>query len=356
MKLSVIVPMYNVEIYLRQCIESIINQTYKELEIILVDDGSPDKCGHIADEYAQIDKRIKVVHQQNKGLAAARNVGLSIATGDYIAFVDSDDFISTNMYKEMIEFTDDKPDVILCNYYRVIGGNVIDDGRMFDNAILEREEHLRGVLYGELGNYEAISFLRPNTRKICNVFVMPWNKLYRKDFLNKYQLKYDEELQAHEDTWFNFQVYQYTKKIVTLNNKLYYARMNSQSITRKFKANRVELNEKLVSRIVNTLGKDYFYKKNDILTQSAYLCVLKYLISDIKDYFCNQSNYDSFVNKCKQLSILIKQKNYKQAIYNIDLKLLTIRQKWSIKFLRIHAYSIVLLFSLVRNKCNWLEI
>ena len=102
-KISVIVPVYKVEEYLCRCVDSIINQTYKNLEIILVDDGSPDSCGRICDEYAEKDSRIKVIHKENGGLSSARNAGLDIATGDYIGFVDSDDFIDAEMYSMLYE-------------------------------------------------------------------------------------------------------------------------------------------------------------------------------------------------------------------------------------------------------------
>lgn len=101
--LTVIVPVYKVEPYLRRCLDSIINQTYRDLEIILVDDGSPDNCPAICDEYAAKDSRVKVIHQKNKGLSGARNAGLDVATGDYIAFVDSDDWIELNMYEVAIQ-------------------------------------------------------------------------------------------------------------------------------------------------------------------------------------------------------------------------------------------------------------
>jgi glycosyltransferase involved in cell wall biosynthesis len=101
--ISVIVPVYKVEAYLNKCIDSIINQTYKNLEIILVDDGSPDNCGTICDEYAKIDNRIKVIHKTNGGLSDARNAGLNIATGDWITFVDSDDWIDYNLYSLLLE-------------------------------------------------------------------------------------------------------------------------------------------------------------------------------------------------------------------------------------------------------------
>ena len=97
-KVSIIVPVYKVEKYLRKCIDSIINQTLKDIEIILVDDGSPDNCGKICDEYAAKDTRIKVIHKENGGLSSARNAGMEVAEGEYIGFVDSDDWIESDMY------------------------------------------------------------------------------------------------------------------------------------------------------------------------------------------------------------------------------------------------------------------
>lgn len=104
--LSVIVPVYKVEPYLHRCIDSIRNQTYKHLQIILVDDGSPDNCGKICDEYAELDARIIVVHQKNRGLSGARNTGLRYAKGEYVAFVDSDDWISSDMYQTLVNLVE----------------------------------------------------------------------------------------------------------------------------------------------------------------------------------------------------------------------------------------------------------
>lgn len=113
--ISVIVPIYKVEKYLNQCVQSLINQTYKQLEIILVDDGSPDKCGEICDKWAIKDNRIKVLHKENGGLSDARNVGLSIATGEFIAFVDSDDWVEAEMYETMINILlEEKADFCAC--------------------------------------------------------------------------------------------------------------------------------------------------------------------------------------------------------------------------------------------------
>lgn len=117
-KISVIVPVYNVEKYLSQCLDSIIHQTYKNLEIILVDDGSTDSSGLICDNYSQKDKRIKIIHKCQGGLSDARNAGLKIATGEYISFIDSDDFIDKNMYSILINNTQKyNSDIVWFNYY-----------------------------------------------------------------------------------------------------------------------------------------------------------------------------------------------------------------------------------------------
>lgn len=117
-KISIIVPVYKVEPYLRKCLDSIVNQTYHNLEIILIDDGSPDSCGEICDEYAEQDKRIQVIHKINGGVSSARNAGLTVATGEWIGWVDSDDWIEADMYEYMIRMAlNDKADMVQCGIF-----------------------------------------------------------------------------------------------------------------------------------------------------------------------------------------------------------------------------------------------
>lgn len=119
-KISIIVPIYKVEDYLERCVDSIVNQTYKNLEIILVDDGSPDNCPTICDELAKADKRIKVVHKENGGLSDARNAGMDISTGDYIGFVDSDDYVESDMFEVLVDaIEENNADISCCRYTKV---------------------------------------------------------------------------------------------------------------------------------------------------------------------------------------------------------------------------------------------
>ena len=158
---TIIVPVYKVEPYLPRCLDSIIHQTYQQLEIIVVDDGSPDNCGRICDEYANIDPRIKVFHIENHGLSAARNYALARATGEYIGFVDSDDWIEPDMYKELVcEIEKNKVDIVNCGVFyesskQTVIGSVID--KKCDNNL----DLLKTLIIGNISNGV-------------------WNKLYKK--------------------------------------------------------------------------------------------------------------------------------------------------------------------------------
>lgn len=146
-KISIIVPVYNVERYIERCVESICQQTYTNTEIILVDDGSTDSSGKICDEIAVKDPRIRVIHQQNSGLSAARNAGLAVAKGEYIAFVDSDDYIAQEMYSVMIENMEKYDlDIIGCTSFRDKGGKI--SGKDGDGAIriMEHDEMIELAL------------------------------------------------------------------------------------------------------------------------------------------------------------------------------------------------------------------
>ncbi|MBQ0108398.1 MAG: glycosyltransferase family 2 protein, partial [Phascolarctobacterium sp.] len=151
--LSVIVPVYKVEKYLPKCVDSIINQTYKDLEIILVDDGSPDNCPAICDEYAKKDSRIKVIHQENGGLCSARNTGIENAEGDFISFIDSDDWIEINMFEEALDYLHKHDlDVVCCDTKVIKGNREIFRPRYRTNMIFNGQEGLNEILAGTLDN------------------------------------------------------------------------------------------------------------------------------------------------------------------------------------------------------------
>lgn len=210
--ISVIVPVYKVEKYLRKCVDSILAQTYTNLEIILVDDGSPDNCPAICDYYANKDSRIKVIHQENGGLSAARNAGLDIASGDYIGFVDSDDYISPEMYKKLYEaMKEADADISICNFQKV------------DEAG-KRTKTEETIESGTLTNIQALTELQ-GKNGLC--FVISCNKLFKHHIFNglRFPLR-----RYCEDNYIAHIILNRAQKIVCSNECLYYYTQRKNSI------------------------------------------------------------------------------------------------------------------------------
>ena len=203
--ISIIVPVYRVEELIRKCVDSLIQQRYEELEIILVDDGSPDNCGSICDEYKKVDSRIKVVHKCNGGLSSARNAGLDIATGDYIGFVDSDDYVHRDMYYNMIRFMNENE----CNIVEC-GVNIIRDGKIISYEKKENE-----VITGEEATLRHLNSKSSNT--IPRVAV--WSKLYKREFWTNNRFP---EGKIHEDYLLTSMALNEAQRVGIINEGLYY--------------------------------------------------------------------------------------------------------------------------------------
>ena len=209
--ISVIVPVYNVEKYLDACVESIVNQTYKELEIILVDDGSPDRCPEMCDAWAKKDSRIKVIHKENGGGAQARNVGLDIATGEYIAFVDSDDIIHREMYNFLYYFLTEKNcDVVECSYITKLPFDEIPSNRLI--SILDTKSALKGNL----------------SEKYCVQLI--WNKLYKRETVGETRFTVGKLI---DDEFFTYKVLAKSNKTAVIDSKLYFYRQQEDSVMHK---------------------------------------------------------------------------------------------------------------------------
>ncbi|WP_051207852.1 glycosyltransferase family 2 protein [Butyrivibrio sp. AE3006] len=209
--ISIIVPVYNVEKYLKECLDSILAQKYENFEVILIDDGSKDNSGCICDEYAQKDNRIKVIHQENKGLAGARNTGLDAASGEYICFVDSDDKISNSYLEDFVKAMDSSnADLAICNFE---SARLVDDERN-DDCVFSAAE-LRHFLYDDL------------SRKYVEI-VVSWNKIYKAELIQKYRF---ETGKIHEDEFMINNLLYDINKAAYISTKNYYYRVNDDGIT-----------------------------------------------------------------------------------------------------------------------------
>lgn len=218
--ISVIVPVYKVEPYIHKCIGSILKQTYKNLQIILVDDGSPDNCGEICDEYAQKDARIQVIHQENKGLSAARNVGIEIAEGEYIGFVDSDDYIKETMYETMYCLIEErKADVCICNLFDVKGND-----KKIRNANIGIKE------YGKMDILKEIILDK-------NIQSYAWNKLYKRELFKT--IRYPQG-KRYEDIGTTFYLLEKCNKVVMTGEPQYYYLNREDSIVNNYNLQTVQ--------------------------------------------------------------------------------------------------------------------
>lgn len=218
--ISVIVPVYNVEKYLRECLESIKNQTYKNLEIFLIDDGSTDQSGSICDHYSKIDPRFKTIHKQNAGLSATRNLGLTLINGDYVGFVDSDDVCEPNMYESLIEAA------------RLHQADLTLGGMRF----WRQHSFARRVLPPKVGLIDHEDMIRLifslppwNKTAVCGGYVMP--RLYARDVLQG--LSFDEDKTTCEDELFVSQVLLRCQRIAVINKLIYRYRQRAGSLVNR---------------------------------------------------------------------------------------------------------------------------
>lgn len=258
--ISIIVPVYQVEAYLDRCMESLLAQTYENLEIILVDDGSVDRCPIICDSYAEKDRRVHVIHQKNAGLSGARNAGIEAADGEYLAFVDPDDYVSRDFIRTLYELLEETECAISQCRFAYVQGEPLRGTKDRDYHVY-RGESLMEQLYG--------------AEEEATCFVVAWNKLYRKELFAKirYPLR-----RIHEDEATTYLLFHEGKKLAFTERILYgYYTENTKSITAVFSRKRLQWLTAQEERIL-------FFRENgyDRLIPAAYrklcdACITFYL-------------------------------------------------------------------------------
>lgn len=254
--LSIVVPVYNVEKYITKCIESILIQQYENMEIILVDDGSTDRSGKICDSFAEIDSRVKVIHQINQGLSAARNAGIDMAVGEYITFVDSDDYIHPQMYSVMMEqFKDVRTDIVVCDYQEVQEG---------ESQSIKEVNNLMPVLMDTSVLKNGYLMYEKKTR-----FVVAWNKIYRRKLFEGIRYPIGK---VHEDAFTTYKLMYVARDVVYIDCPLYFYLIRSTSIMGAgFSEKRLLILDALQEEM------EFFYNHSEF-------CVLGLLYTDYRDY------------------------------------------------------------------------
>lgn len=303
--ISIIVPVYNVEKYLEKCVDSIINQTYKNLEIILVDDGATDSSGKLCDELAKIDNRIKVYHKENGGLSDARNYGVEKSTGEYIGFVDSDDYIDAEMYEKLYEaIKKENVDVVECNLKIIYPDRVELFTEQKYYNVYTKQEYLEEYL------------------KIEKIFGSACVRLIKSDIAKKLKFPVGK---LYEDTYYAYDLIEKVDRYVIMNNPYYNYLMRENSITNtKFNPRIFDLIE-IVEKFRKTTYENYPGLKEaaDCRKMYAYFSVLNSILleenyrdneyySEILSYF--KRNYISllknkYINRNRKLSVILIKLN-----------------------------------------------
>jgi len=242
--ISVIVPIYNIKSYVEKCIESIMNQTYKNLQIILVDDGSTDGCGDICDRYASIDNRIKVIYKPNGGLVSARKAGLGVATGEYVIYVDGDDWIELDLCENMLkEMLDSKADLVDADYYIDLGQEILT---MYS-----------GISYGRYDTEDIIPIMLCDENfNECRMKAYLWSKMFKRELLEKIQFSIDEKITFGEDVAVTYPYILQCKKISVLNYRGYHYVQHLSSMVYNKKSDEDIRNIALIKGLYHNFEKD----------------------------------------------------------------------------------------------------
>lgn len=322
-KISIIIPIYNTEKeYLTECINSVIHQTMQDLQIILVDDGSTNGSGEVCDEFGAADSRITVFHQANQGVSVARNNGLKLATGEYILFLDADDYIPADACEKLYQKIEETgSELLLFGHICICDGNEVP--------------HLLG---------RDATFSKEQIRKLQEVILNPsgellniapggtWGRIYRRSFIENHKLSYVPGLKRMQDNVFCLNAYQVAEKVAYYDYPGYYYRINEASVCNKFNPGIFEIMENALhefEQFINTRQESlrplYHCK---VIT----VCAFEYLHL----YFRNQNNPASGRVRKAEYRKLLQQNPYRDAVKYVNLSLLSPRLKLSTFLLRHH--------------------
>lgn len=317
-KISVIVPVYNVETYLRRCVDSILQQTYTNLEIILVDDGSPDNAGAICDEYKTIDNRVKVIHQENIGASKARTAGIEHATGEFIGFMDADDWCDKQMYQSLYHHMVAAKAGISCCGYQIASGKD-------DTDYLQQTS-------GKVINYTAEEFMNRICRGDEENYL--WNKLYRRDVLNKVWVAFPKERFA-EDMAILYRILSVCQRVVVCEVPYYYYFQNEKGICATCREGTYQSYLKNLSEMEQfyAIGRqpDEFNRYRLFLVMRAYIELCKWNVSKNRK---NRKEEQQLYRKFKEAYKLVPLK-----------KILHDKMRTKIVLTRIHVMKLIIMIA-----------
>lgn len=327
-KISVVVPVYNVEKYLRQCIDSLISQTYENYEIILVDDGSKDSSGAICDEYADKYDFIKVIHKENAGLGFARNSGMEIASGEYVTFIDSDDYADEDLIQNLADgLINNNADTCIGGFQKIDDSGKILFNESYKSETFEGKDVKGNFLLRLLGSYP---------RKHDSFRMSVWNAIYSMDIIRKNNLKFpSERVLISEDIVFDLLYYRYSKKVAVTDSMSYKYRENPNSLTLSYKPGKIDKVNYFYVQMVKMINDTYKNPSEAIKRlQTTYMIKLRGCIAQEK---IKRSHNDSKTVK-KNIRNICSQKKVQKIVREYDKNKLELKQKL---FVTLIKYKLV---------------
>lgn len=309
--ISIIIPVYNSEMYLAKCIESVCEIKDEETEILLVDDGSSDRSGQICDYYAHRDKRIRVFHQENKGVSVARNLGILQARGEWICFVDSDDWLSEHFEQQVIKKIREDVDIVYFGALQTVQENVKETVDP-EQDVLENEQ-ITALRLGLL-NMDNKQFQQIKNGKF--IYTVPWGKLYKKELLEKYKIFFDENLVWGEDIVFLFEILKYTKRVQTISQRGYFYRENDSSISRSYNKDAVIFYLKMMESLEKRMN---IVEDDERIWNNFYLCIIRQFLFTSQRSIFHIDNLISKQEVWKQLREVRKMPLMETAFQRADL-------------------------------------
>ena len=338
MKVSIIVPVYNVERYLKRCMNSILNQTLDDFEIILVDDGSTDRSHIICDEYATTISNVKVIHKKNEGLGLARNSGMEIATGEYVAFLDSDDYVDFEMYKTMYEYAiNNSLDAVYCSYDRIKDGERNSTGINYKEKIYS--DNISEVILGMIGS-------EPSEMKDFKFEMSSCMSIYKREIIQSSNIKfYSERKYISEDLLFNMQFLYCASKIGVLNKYFYHYCINDNSLTSTFKADRYKKDKEMYFEIKNELKRIGIQDKQMVTERF----ILSRLRIQAKNIVLNQNI--KYKEKRKYLSMLSSDELFINLMKTYPINNMPAVHRMFYRMLYEKYYMFVFMMYRLKEKC-----
>lgn len=323
---TIIVPVYNVEKYIYECVDSLIKQTYKNIEIILIDDGSKDKSGTICDNYAASDARIKVIHKQNEGLGFARNTGLKAAQGNFVTFIDSDDKADADLVENLVNgIYEANGDTCIGGFKRISANGVIGFEERYAKAVFEGKNVYNNLFARMLGS-------APDKHDAIRMSV--WNVMYSMDIVRRHNIEFpSERVFISEDIIWDSEYYKYAKKAIVIDSTAYNYRITPGSLTQKYKPDMLEKICVLYNEMCNRLSGD---KTKITRLQRQFFVNLKACIKQENSSVSHKSNVEiktaikEIVNSCVVHTVsgeylrVIHQRKQKMFVWAVRYKCVTL--------------------------------